>query len=78
MKIKGLILHNLKNVYLSLNEKNFEEEIGFTKFYELHPKECVTVNGHGIHSVCVYAPITKMLNSCCREYIYACHTKNSY
>lgn len=52
-RTKRLILHNLKDVYLSFKEKNPEEKIGFTKFCELRPKECVTVNSRGIHSVCV-------------------------
>lgn len=50
---KRLILHNLKDVYLSFKEKNPTEKIGFTKFCELRPQECVTVNSRGIHSVCV-------------------------
>lgn len=53
LKTKRLILHNLKDVYLFFKEQNPNDKIGFTKFCELRPKECVTVNSRGIHSVCV-------------------------
>lgn len=52
-KTKRLILHNLKDVYLAFKENYPSDKIGFTKFCELRPKECVTVNSHGMHNVCV-------------------------
>lgn len=52
-KSKRLILHNLKDVYLAFKEKHPSDKIGLTKFCELRPKECVTVNNRGMHNVCV-------------------------
>lgn len=40
-------------LYLAFKEKHLSDKIGLTKFCELRPKECVTVNNHGMHNVCV-------------------------
>ena len=53
LKTKRLILHNLQEAYLAYKEIYPDHKIGFSKFSELRPRECVTVNSHGIHSVCV-------------------------
>lgn len=72
-KTKRLILHNLKDVYLAFKEKYPSDKIGFTKFCELRPKECVTVNSRGMHNVCVcmYHQNVKLL-------MHAAHVKEPY
>ena len=50
---KRLILCNLKELYVSFKTKYPQEVIGFSKFYSLRPKWCITVGASGTHSVCV-------------------------
>ena len=50
---KHLVLCNLKDAYHLFREKYPNDDIGFSKFAELRPKECVLVGGSGTHSVCV-------------------------
>ena len=50
---KHLVLCNLKEAYHLFREKYPNDDIGFSKFAELRPKECVLVGGSGTHSVCV-------------------------
>ena len=50
---KRLLLLNLRELYLQYKAKYPEDKIGFSKFCELRPKWCVTVNVPGAQSVCV-------------------------
>ena len=50
---KQLILCNLKELYALFRERNPDIKVGFSKFAELRPKECVLVGASGTHSVCV-------------------------
>ncbi|XP_071950769.1 uncharacterized protein [Antedon mediterranea] len=52
-KQKRLILINLKELYKLYKIKNPDDKIGFSKFCDLRPKWCVSVNSRGMHSVCV-------------------------
>ena len=54
---KGLLLTNLKELHIEYL-KATGDKIGFSKFCELRPKWCVTVNSKGMHSV--YVSSTKM------------------
>jgi hypothetical protein len=51
---KQLILCNLKEVYLSFKEQNPEKLLGFSKFAELWPKNCVGWSKWDTCSLCVY------------------------
>ncbi|CAF4207878.1 unnamed protein product [Rotaria magnacalcarata] len=53
IKQKYLILCNLKEAYQSFKEKHPALKIGFSKFAELRPKECVLPGSSGTHSVCI-------------------------
>ena len=50
---KRLILCNLREAYKSFKTKHTEVQVGFSKFAELRPKECVLVGASGTHAVCV-------------------------
>jgi hypothetical protein len=50
---KQLVLCNLKEAYSSFKEKFPRAKIGFSKFAELRPKQCVLAGSSGTHSVCV-------------------------
>jgi hypothetical protein len=50
---KRLVLSNLKEAYQLFKEKFPDEKIGFSKFAELRPKQCVLAGASGTHSVCV-------------------------
>lgn len=50
---KRLILANLKEVYCLFKSKHPELKIGFSKFAELRPKNCVIAGASGTHCVCV-------------------------
>lgn len=50
---KRLVLCNLKEAYERFKEKHPIDKIGFSKFAELRPKNCVLAGGSGTHSVCV-------------------------
>ena len=52
-KQKHLILCTLKEAYASFKEQFPNDKIGFSKFAELRPKECVLPGSAGTHSVCV-------------------------
>lgn len=52
-KQKFLILTNLKEAYQLFKEKYPHIKIGFSKFAELRPKECVLPGASGTHTVCV-------------------------
>ena len=50
-KQKRLLLCNLKELHIEFL-KSILLQIGFSKFFQLRPKWCITVNsGNGIHSV---------------------------
>jgi hypothetical protein len=51
---KQLILCNLKEAYFSFKEQNPEKLLGFPKFAELQPKNCVLAEASGTHAICVY------------------------
>ena len=48
-----LVLSNLKEVYQLFSEKYPNIRIGFSKFAELRPKECVFAGASGTHCECV-------------------------
>lgn len=50
---KKLLLLTLKEAYLQFKQKFPDNKIGFSKFAELRPKECILPNGKGTHNVCV-------------------------
>lgn len=53
-KQKWLLLVNLKEIHLEFLK--IGQPIGFSKFFQLHPKWCITitvVSFFGVHSVCV-------------------------
>lgn len=53
-KQRRLIMCNLREAYTFFKARYPEIKIGFTKFAELRPKECVlALDKHGTHSVCV-------------------------
>ena len=47
---KRLILCNLREVYASFKTKHGNAQIGFSKFVDLRPKECVLAGASGTHS----------------------------
>lgn len=51
-KQKRLALSNLNEVYALFKEK-YCDKIGFSKFAELRPKQCVLAGSSGTHTVCV-------------------------
>ena len=62
--INGVKIHKQKRLILvQLKELYLEYKIGFSKFCELRPKWCITVNSSGTHSVCVcsYHQNTKLM-----------------
>lgn len=50
---KRLVLCNLKEAFEQFKETFPEHKIGFSKFAELRPKECVLAGASGTHAVCV-------------------------
>ena len=50
---KRLVLSNLKECYILFKERYPVEKIGFSKFAELRPKQCVLPGASGTHTVCV-------------------------
>ena len=52
-KQKRLILVRLKELHLEFKKLYPEHKVGFSKFCELRPKWCLTVDSSGSHSVCV-------------------------
>lgn len=51
-KQKMLVLLTLKELYALFNTKN-PGQIGFSKFAELRPRQCILAGASGTHSVCV-------------------------
>lgn len=51
---RRLVLMNLKEAYVHFKEKYADIKIGFSKFAELRPKECVlALENYGTHTTCV-------------------------
>lgn len=50
---KRLILGNLREVYQLFKSTHPEIQIGFSKFADLRPKNCIIAGASGTHSVCV-------------------------
>lgn len=50
---KRLLLLDLKVLFLKFKESNPDYPVGFSKFAELRPKQCILAGGTGTHSVCV-------------------------
>ena len=48
-----LVIVSLKEAYAIYKDKNPENKVGFAKFSELRPEECILANQAGTHSVCV-------------------------
>ena len=53
IKVKYLLLYDIKVLHRMFKEKYPEYKIGSTKFAELRPKWCVIAGRSGMHSVCV-------------------------
>ena len=52
-KQKRLLLLNLKELYHQFKQLYPQDRVGFSKFCELRPKWCVTVDAPGMHNICV-------------------------
>ena len=52
---KRLLLNNLNELHSFFKEHNPSVNIGFSKFAQLRPEECILVGASGTHSVCVCA-----------------------
>ena len=52
-KQKRLVLGNLKELYQAFKNEYPTLHIGFTKFAELRPKQCILAGASGTHAVCV-------------------------
>ena len=50
---KRLVLCNLREAYKQFKTQHPDVKVGFSKFAELRPKECVLAGSTGTHSVCV-------------------------
>ena len=50
---KRLVLCNLREAYYRFKILHPDVKIGFSKFAQLRPKECVLAGSSGTHSVCV-------------------------
>jgi len=50
---KRLILSNLNEIYQQFKVKYHGKKIGFSKFCELRPSNCIVAGANGTHSVCV-------------------------
>ena len=50
---KRLVLSNLKEIYAHFKDNYPGLRIGFSKFAELRPKNCILAGSSGTHSVCV-------------------------
>ena len=50
---KHLVLCNLKEAYKLFKETHPDIKIGFSKFAEIRPRQCVLAGSSGTHSVCV-------------------------
>ncbi|XP_055548605.1 uncharacterized protein LOC129732110 [Wyeomyia smithii] len=55
LKQKRLVLGNLNEMFAYFKDKFPEINIGFSKFAELRPPECVLAGAAGTHTVCVCA-----------------------
>ena len=65
-KQKQLVLCNLKEAYQQFRTEFPEVNVGFSKFAELRPKECVLAGASGTHCVCVctiHQNVKLMLNA---------------
>ena len=68
---KQLVLCNLREAYaLLFCQQNPQIKIGFSKFSEFRPKECVLAGGSGTHAVCVctYHQNVKLMFGAIRKY----------
>ena len=50
---KRLLLCNLREAYSEFKVRHDGLQVGFSKFAQLRPKECIIAGGSGTHSVCV-------------------------
>lgn len=50
---KRLVLSNLKEIYVAFKQKFPDCKVGFSKFAELRPKQCILAGASGTHTVCV-------------------------
>lgn len=50
---KRLLLGTLRELYHIFKERYTDLNLGFSKFAELKPRECVYVSSCGTHTVCV-------------------------
>ena len=53
MHKKRLVLSNLKEAFQQFKEQKPGVKVGFSKFAELRPKECILARESGIRAVCV-------------------------
>lgn len=50
---KRLILGNLTEIYAAFKEQHSDIKIGFSKFAEYRPQQCILVGPKGTHTGCV-------------------------
>lgn len=50
---KRLLLLDLRGLFLAFKENNPDLQVGFSKFAQLRPRQCILAGSSGTHSVCV-------------------------
>ncbi|KYQ54441.1 hypothetical protein ALC60_06673 [Trachymyrmex zeteki] len=51
--LKRLLLFDLRGLFLAFKESNPDIKVGFSKFAQLRPRQCILAGSSGTHSVCV-------------------------
>lgn len=49
---KRLLLLDLRGLFLAFKENNPDLQVGFSKFAQLRPRQCILAGSSGTHSVC--------------------------
>ncbi|KAJ8684704.1 hypothetical protein QAD02_020497 [Eretmocerus hayati] len=50
---KRLVLYNLPELFIKFKDKHSMTKVGFSKFAQIRPSQCVLAGSSGTHSVCV-------------------------
>ncbi|KAJ8688038.1 hypothetical protein QAD02_023833 [Eretmocerus hayati] len=50
---KRLVLYNLRELFIKFKDKHSTTKVGFSKFAQIRPSQCVLAGSSGTHSVCV-------------------------
>lgn len=69
-KQKRLVMGNLKEMFMLFKESYPHISIGFSKFAELRPKQCILAGASGTHTICLCVPHQnfKLLLDCMKNY----------